>query len=1003
MEDLSFTLESYGADRNGLRLLNAEEPGLLPYATLVAARNMGDKYLEPLLGVYEWQSNPLVFLVSGDAIRDDDHFRRIRRCVALRGDAPYLGVFRPGQLTIHRVSLDSDGQSASRLRNLPPKEQRATFAYLANSRPEAASQRRWISQVVLNLLQETISTLKQHEITDYDAISLAGRALFVRFLGDRNLLLSAQGPVSEWFDDASRAEQASRWLDDTFNGDFLPLSDGLFGKLPEAALHTLGNILRRADPGGQLYLGWQEKWDYLDFAHIPVGVLSEAYEHYMRKHNPDQQWREGSYYTPRTIADLMVRGAFLALRREGMAHQAKVLDPAAGAGVFLVSAFRQLVAERWRYDEKRPDTQTLREILYGQIVGFDINEAALRFAALGLYLMSIELDPEPEPIEKLRFKKNLRGIVLHAQSNGVPRGLGSLGKNVSAEHIGRYDLVIGNPPWTSSTRLLDWSKVADIVAHIARERLPQDTAPPPLPNEGLDLPFVWRAMEWGRPGGQIVFALHGRLLFQQADGMAQARSALFRALDVSGVLNGAELRQTAVWPEIAAPFCLLFARNQLPPPGSAFRFVSPHVEERLNGAGAMRVDAANAEWVTPSQVAERPEILKILFRGSPLDLEVFDRMAARELIPLEQYWRDQFGESKGRAQQAGNGYQKLRPSSEVHKRGDRRPGVPADYLANLPELTADAMKGILVNAAQLGKFTQARIHRRRPRSLFRAPLLIVHKSPPAGADRIRLGVSDSDMVFNQTYYGYSAHEHSRGALLVRYLALLVGSKPAFWYTLMTSGVFGVERDVVEKIIIDHIPVRPLESLAPDTRERINPLFDALVRQESPEHWTAVDDWAATVYGLREQDLQVINDTLRFNLPFASNKKAAQAPPTPDEIRAFCDALENELQSWAEREGSTVKTQPVGLGGSSPWIVVRMCSASTSSGQDQQLSIDDWPAVLRIADSLAATEVVHPDPATNCLWIARLNQARYWSHSQARLVARRVVWEHLDTLFGSDAE
>ena len=119
--------------------------------------------------------------------------------------------------------------------------------------------------------------------------------------------------------------------------------------------------------------------------------------------------------------------------------------------------------------------------------------------------------------------------------------------------------------------------------------------------------------------------------------------------------------------------------------------------------------------------------------------------------------------------------------------------------------------------------------------------------------------------------------------------------------------------------------------------------------------------------------------------------------------AFCDALENELKSWAEREGSTVKAQPVVVGGDSPWTVVRVRSAATSSGQDQQLSIDDWPEVLRIADSLAATEVIHPDPATNCLWVARLNQARYWSRSHARLVARRVVWEHLDTLFGSHAE
>ena len=64
-----------------------------------------------------------------------------------------------------------------------------------------------------------------------------------------------------------------------------------------------------------------------------------------------------------------------------------ILDPAVGGGIFLLSAFRELVAEHWRADGKRPDTDMLRRILYEQMVGFDVNEAALRFSALGLYLL----------------------------------------------------------------------------------------------------------------------------------------------------------------------------------------------------------------------------------------------------------------------------------------------------------------------------------------------------------------------------------------------------------------------------------------------------------------------------------------------------------------------------------------------------------------------------------------------------------------------------------------
>ncbi len=211
----------------------------------------------------------------------------------------------------------------------------------------------------------------------------------------------------------------------------------------------------------------------------------------------------------------------------------------------------------------------MRELLYQQITGFDINEAALRFAALGLYLISIELDPHPEPVRKLRFD-NLRDKVLLKVGDAEPSpSLGSLGPTVGNDHVGRYDLVIGNPPWASGTQLPNWKLVQGIVAQIAKPRLPEGTAPPPIPNEVLDLPFVWRAMEWAKPAGQIAFALHARVLFQQGDGMQEARRALFSALDVTGIVNGVELRQTRVWPEVAAPFCILYM------PAIKFRWLVP--------------------------------------------------------------------------------------------------------------------------------------------------------------------------------------------------------------------------------------------------------------------------------------------------------------------------------------------------------------------------------------------------------------------------------------------
>lgn len=1008
METFGQTLEKFGADRDSVRSFDTDIPEILPYATLLT-RKANDPVLAALTGVYEWQNTPLVFLVDGDKLTGDQGLDHIRRLIAMRGDAPYLGVVRPGRLTVYRVSLDRDPVDTTRIPlNIPAGEERATFPYLSNHRPGVALlPRQWISKVVLMLLSASIDELKvPFKVADNDAISLVGRALFTRFLLDRDLVPTSLFPrgksddAAALFDDAAQAAKTSRWLDVTFNGDFLPLSAGLFESLPPEGFRTLGDILRRA-AGGQLNLGWKEKWENLDFAYIPVGVLSQAYEHYLREHAPDKQHKEGGYYTPRIIADVLVRGAFHALRRDGVAHEARVLDAAAGAGVFLITAFRELVAERWRHDRVRPDTKILRDILYGQITGFDINESALRFAALGLYLVSIELDPNPEPVEKLRFE-NLRGTVLHnvGEDNGnLPsRGLGSLGSRVGEIYDGRYDLVIGNPPWASGTGLPNWPQVAERVARIARTRVFHGAAPR-LPNEVLDLPFVWRAMEWAKPGGQIAFALHARLLFQQGEGMPEARSALFGALNVTGIVNGSEIRHTKVWPEISAPFCLLFARNELPPPGAGFRFVSPRLEDSLNAAGGLRVDASNADMITSDQVIDRPEILKVLFRGSPLDLEVYDRLMSRKLRTLDEYWRARFGEFRGRPRFAGNGYQKLRKSSRVRKKGDGQPGVPASYLCDLPELTPDAVQSLLVDVSQLPKFCLPRIHDPRPRELFRGPLLLVQKSPPALAERIRVVVADDDLVFNETYYGYSAKEHPDGKLLVRYLAMLVGSKFALWHALITSGEFGFEREVVEKFIIGSIPIPSFEDLKPFDREQIDHLFEAVAKENSETQWARVDDWVVSLYG-RRRDLQVIADTLRFNLPFADNRNAAQAPPTPPEIAAFCSTLSSELKPWAQRAGKKIDVLPISLPAISPWGVVQLGGALTSV---KLAPNKDWPEILRVADQLAATEIMHADSAAGCLWLARLNQARYWSRSQARLVARRIAWEHMEFLLGLEGK
>lgn len=1001
MADIAAVIVDFGGEPAALRLLDNDGPDLLPYATLLTARRGGNDMLGVVSAVYEWQGAPLIFLVDADSLQGDDQLHKIRRLLAMRGDAPYLGVVAPGRLDVYRIALDSKSPVQARVDWGDGDSSRsAAFARLGNIRPQAAiSQRNWISNVVLKLLTGSITTLiAMNGASDEDAISLVGRALFTRFLADRGLLpgaMSATDTAASLFDSREVAEKTSAWLDTTFNGDLLPLSGDIFRQLPDGAYHVLGDVLRRA-PDSQLFLGWEEKWDNLDFAHIPVGVLSQAYELYLRSHAPLRQRREGGYYTPRPIADLMVRASFRALERQEQSHKAKILDPAAGAGVFLLTAFRELVAERWRVEGKRPDTKALRSILYDQIVGFDINEAALRFAALGLYLVSIELDPNPRPVDKLRFK-DLRGKVLHrvrAENKAEGAELGSLGPLVGDEHVGRYDLVIGNPPWASGTGLPDWNLVHATVSRIAASRKIA-FASPPLPNEGLDLPFVWRAMEWAKPDGQIAFALHARLLFQQGDGMAEARQALFEALDVTSIINGVELRQTKVWPEISAPFCILLGTNRTPGVSAGFRLISPRIEDSLNDAGSMRIDALNAEVVPSRQLLETPEILKILFRGTKADLGIVERIRAHGYPTLDSFWRDSIGVTeRGHLRGSGNGYQKLRPSSRTRKQGDGLPGVDACYLHGLPEITAASFKEISIDHEALEAFSQDRIHDPRSAELFAGPLVVVHKSPPALTGRIGVAISQKDAVFNETFYGYSPHTYPDAHGLVRYLTLVLGSKLAVWIALVTSGEFGFEREVIEKATLDRIPLPDFRTFTSTQRGEILSLFDELLRGETS--WSDVDEWVARLYGLGPRDLQIISDTLEFNLPFAQSKRDAQTIPTHEERARFCELLEKELTPWCDRFGSKIVVRQLVQPAISPWYGIDVRTSLHDS--TDTVAPRDWEGLLRAADDAAASEILIRDGIDGLL-IARLAQRRYWSKTQARLLAQRIIWSHVDLLKG----
>lgn len=988
-QDLTNTLRHYGARKEWIRdLRGTPSAELLPYLDLML-RVRATGRLTPD-AVIEVGDHPLAYALDTRTSGATSELRLVRRSLAYRADAPFLVLVEPGKLTVYGLTLQDVVANRGPIFSVSSNEENAgsalrrltTYPFPGMSEADA----RAVEDQLYKLLTDTVRALIDAHVERNDAISLVGRALFARFLVDRLILTQ-----DSWRDVASRAEKPEqffatpenaaatcKWLDATFNGDLLPLSFRItkqsFGSMNPSVLRALSSImLRKSDT--QLSISFGTSWGDFDFAHVPVGLLSQVYERESEFWNPSKRHDTSVYYTPRRIAEYMVREVFAnAARSHKNVHELRVLDPAVGGGVFLVAAFRELVASWWRANGRAPRTGELRTILYKQLAGFDISESALRLAALSLYLTALELDLDPKPLDALGFKP-LRGKVLFAvrEDENDARVLGSLGEGADSGHLGRYDIVIGNPPWTALEK--ETAAVADrVIGKIVSERTDIEVRDFHLPDGNPDIAFVWKATLWAKSDGWIAFALHARLLFKTSTKGRDARIKLFDSIEVTGVLNGAAMRNTLVWPEVTAPFCVLFARNRKPTDESAFYFVSP-VQEPQNDDGRMRVDYASAQPVALSYLRASPDILKALFRGTALDVAALNRVRSSVAIEIATYWKDN-------ELAAGQGY---KIAAEQKRQED------ASAIHGLPDLGGQMPNELVLDTKTLPAFNRAQLHRRRNPDIYRAPLVLIKKSPPA-TGAVRTTCVFSDVAYHEQFFGYSTHGHANAEMLAKYVALLVNSDFFLWYLLMTSGEFGVERESLHKLDIDRFPIVPFEIVPDSLRARIPELFDSLAAGDADAS-ARVTVWACDVYGLAESDRNVIVDTLSVALPFTASITRAQAHPTEEEKQAFATMLRDILTPFSSAVGRSLEVSLVLADTESQWDAFIVSAGRVPL--TEQITSKHLDRVLKTADETGASLVVLPLKDQPVLIAAVLGQYRYWTRTHARLCGLDFLQEHVD--------
>jgi hypothetical protein len=1043
-------LAAYGIAPNEILSLEHVNASTLNYLDLQTNwRESCVNVLAVPVSVVEIGGRPLMYVIratalSGSNERKSERVTALRRVLACRGESAYIGIVELGKITVVPAYYASDLTDSFLVRQDSERADVLIRDLAMEVCPSAIPREQWrksnetaermaVHHLLFGLLDRVTKDLRVAGPLvgkDAEILSLVGRCLFTCFLIDRGIINQSTFPalwsagVDKAFATAEFSALTCQWLDNTFNGELLPLANDDYLNYFKAldtplgeVFSALSKIIHRTTPDGQYHLDCS----WIDFSHVPVGLLSQVYESYTHQFFDSTATAQSVHYTPRHIAEFMVDQAFdgISTCRQ---DEAQVLDPAAGAGVFLVFCFRRLVKAFWQHNHRPPNTMEIRRILNQQIRGLDINEHALKLAALSLYLTAIELDSNPLAGQSLHFDPLMGNVLFNTRRpDDRPEWKsliqGSLGYRLEEMNVKRpFSLVIGNPPWTQwSSKEADNpvekdilkkrvdalnSDVSELIQGIAARRDPELLADISRsfenPGKVPDVPFIWCAMEWADKGAVIAFAMHARLLFKRADKGVSARETLFSALHITGVVNGSAVRQEKVWPNNDAQFCLIFARNRIPSSTDFFYYLSPEVERELNKKSMWRIDYQSAQPVEFGVLEKNTYLLKTLFKGTMLDADVVRRINSlvEEITSsgqtkaqrIEDYWIE------GRGLYSGQGL--------ITSPGKQ----DASYLvgSNAKVLTSHDKAGRYIDTSKLKniKFSGT-IERARRKEIFLPPLVLFSQTPGAKKDSIpaRISLDNSVLAYNFSYYGYSAHGHPCGEQVSKYLFILAYSPLLNYYTLMTSARYGIERDTIFVEDIGKFPIIPFESLTDSQIFEVDNISKGLL--EGRENiLNEVDLWVSRLYDLDENDTQVIRDTLLINTPSARSRQRAEEQPSIAETREFAEIVQAHLQPFFELSNESIQVEPR-FNGKGAWrfLDLTVGAVDQSGIDDSRLSIE----VLKTFSDHEGASRIFARISPGRMTIGILSQYRYWTPSRARLCAIELLREHGDWLDGQESE
>jgi len=696
---------------------------------------------------------------------------------------------------------------------------------------------------------------------------LIGRCIFTSYLVDRGIaqpFLPKELPadVAGMFATIDSAFHLFQWLRSTFNGDLFPMDDpgAEHQRLSDAHLELLRDFVE-----GRSLLSGQGRLFRFRFDAIPVDLVSSIYQQFARSSAAEDAHTQGLHYTPVELVHLTLDPVF-----EALPADARVIDPTCGSGAFLVEAFRRLV---WRRAQgKTASRHVVRDVLYKQLYGIDINKSALGIAAFSLYLAALELDEEPvQDIQDLKFHR-LIGVTLF-EADTVNDELPSLITQQS------FEAVVGNPPWTFVKK-----------AAASRKRKTGDVQSS-HPRRSPDQEFLWVASRLAGESGRIGMIMKASPFFSKDSHAIQSREALLSALHPAALVNLSALRKEGLFPDASGPALLFFGRCALADRPDRLLVGSIPWTPDFRRNGVFHVGPGELKSVPLSRVLRTPAMLKATAFGTVRDGWLIEKLEST-FPTLDQLLCENELNARGQGIQV--------------KGGDLN--QPPDHYYRLDLVTPDTYTPLRPNVHALEGFTHKWLHRPRNAAIFEGPLLLCPKGNQAAAlepGRYSAVVSEKSVLFTESFYGVSFIGKKRTA--ARVLSAILNSSLTSFQLAFGGGAWGLERPTVE-------PKDLLSLRVPDLGKVDAALLDAVLSAESavsaaqgdPTLIAALDHAVCELYGLERDEAILASDgVLRARALLFEGREQRMAfvkPPSSNDLVAYASEVIRTVNAYLRVRG-----------------------------------------------------------------------------------------------------